>query len=76
MNSAIPNNGKKVTKNIPFLELYIPKDKWSNDFAGLRGLLEDNATGYFSEKQDEITEVKALAIIKKLDEANEAGKQE
>jgi len=72
----IPSNGKKIFNNIPLLEKYIPKDKWSNNSKDIRGLLEDISTGYFSEISDETTEVKALAIIRKIDEANEAGKQE
>jgi len=49
------------------LEKYIPKNKWSNDSKDIKGLLEDISTGYFSEIQDETTEVKALAIIRRID---------
>jgi len=63
----IPSNGKKIINNIPLLEKYIPKNKWSNDSKDIKGLLEDISTGYFSEIQDETTEVKALAIIRRID---------
>lgn len=62
----IPDNGENIINNILLLEKYIPKDKWSNDSKDIRGLIEDISTGYFSEISDETTEVKALAIIKKL----------
>ena len=63
----IPVNGKNIINNIPLLEKYIPKDKWSNDSKDIRGLIEDISTGYFSEISDGITEVKALVIIEKID---------
>jgi len=63
----IPNNGKKIINNIPFLEKYIPKEKWSNDSKDIKGLLEDISTGYFSEISDEITDVKTLEIIRRID---------
>lgn len=63
----IPSNGKKIINNIPLLEKYIPKDKWSNDSKDIKGLLEDISTGYFSEFSDETTEVKELEIIKRID---------
>lgn len=59
----IPNNQKKIINNIPFLEKYISKDKWSNNSKDIKGLLEDISTGYFSEISDEIAEAKALEII-------------
>lgn len=62
----IPDNGKNIINNIPLLEKYIPKDKWSNDSKDIRGLIEDISTGYFSEISDEITKVNTIAIIKKL----------
>ncbi len=65
----MPNNGKKIIDNMYSFEKYIPKGKWSNESKDLKGVFEDEATGYFSEKRDEVTEVKALAIMKKLDEA-------
>ncbi|MFA5806450.1 MAG: hypothetical protein WC879_17600 [Melioribacteraceae bacterium] len=72
----IPDNGKNIINNIPLLEKYIPKNKWSNNSKDIKGLLEDISTGYFSEISDEITDVKTLKIIRRIDEANEAGKQE
>lgn len=63
----IPSNGKSIINNIPLLEKYISNDKWSNDSKDIKGLLEDISTGYFSEIQDEIADVKALAIIRKKD---------
>lgn len=64
----IPNNGKNIINNIPLLEKYIPIGKWSNDSKDIRGLIEDLSTGYFSEITDEISETKALEIIRSLDE--------
>ncbi|MFA5805869.1 MAG: hypothetical protein WC879_14625 [Melioribacteraceae bacterium] len=63
----IPDNGKNIINNIPHLEKYIPKNKWSNDSKDIKGLLEDISTGYFSEISDETTEVKALEIITRID---------
>lgn len=63
----IPNNGEKIINNIPLLEKYIPKNKWSNDSKDIKGLLEDISTGYFSEISDEITDVKTLEIIRRID---------
>lgn len=65
----IPNNEKGIMDNIPALEKYIPKGKWSNDSKDIKGLIEDISTGYFSETEDETTEAKALAEIRKMDEA-------
>lgn len=64
----IPNNQKKIINNIPFLEKYISKDKWSNNSKDIKGLLEDISTGYFSEISDEIAEAKALEIIWEIGE--------
>lgn len=66
----IPGNGKKLISNIPGLEKYVLKGKWSNDSKDIRGLLEDKSTGYFSEISDEITELKAFEIMKKNDQEN------
>lgn len=66
----IPNNGNGIMDNIPALEKYIPKGKWSNDSKDIKGLIEDISTGYFSETEDETTETKAFAVISKMDEAN------
>lgn len=59
----IPDNGKNIIDNIPFLEKHISKDIWSNDSKDIRGLIEDMSTGYFSEISDEITQVEASSII-------------
>ncbi len=64
----IPGNEKTIINNIPLLEKYIPQNKWSNDSKDIKGLLEDMATGYFSEISDEISEIEALEIIGKIDE--------
>ena len=67
----IPNNGKKLFENVPLLEKYVSKNKWSNDSKDFKGFVEDMLTGYFSEISDEITELKALEIIRKIDEAKQ-----
>jgi hypothetical protein len=63
----IPDNGKNIINNIPRLEKYIPKNEWSNNSKDIKGLIEDKSTGYFSEFSDEITEIKALEIITRID---------
>lgn len=63
------NNGKKLYENANFVDIYIPKGKWSNESKDIRKIFDDQMTGWFDEESDEITEEEASEIMKKLDEA-------